>query len=88
MGPLLLTVCINDLTFFVPRMFLRPHADDTTGYYSDTSPTVLQFVVSSELSLLSSWFDENHLLVNNDKTRRCSWGHAPINATLFLTVLK
>ena len=27
---------------------LRLYADDTTGYYSDTSPTVLQFVVSSE----------------------------------------
>ena len=51
-------------------MSLRLYADDTTGYYSDTSPTVQQFVVNSERSLLSSWFDENRLLVvNNDKTQ-------------------
>ena len=49
---------------------LRRYADDTTGYYSDTSPAVLQFVVNSELSLLSFWFDQNRLLVvNNDKTQ-------------------
>ena len=49
---------------------LRLYADDTTGYYSDTSPAVLQFVVNSELSLLSFWFDQNRLLVvNNDKTQ-------------------
>ena len=47
---------------------------DTTGYYSDASPTVLQFVVNSELSLLSSWFDQNHLLVNNDKTQELLLG--------------
>lgn len=29
----------------------------------------LQFVVNSVLSLFSSWFDQNHLLVNNDKTQ-------------------
>ena len=33
---------------------LRRYADDTTGYYSDTSPAVLQFVVNSELSLCHS----------------------------------
>ena len=55
-------------------MSLRLYADDTTGYYSDTSPTVLQFVVNSELSLLSSWFDQNHLLINNDKTQALPLG--------------
>ena len=55
-------------------MSLRLYADDTTGYYSDTSPTLLQFVVNSELSLLSSWFDQNHLLINNDKTQALPLG--------------
>ena len=61
-------------------MSLRLYADDTTGYYSDTSPNVLQFVANSELSVLSSWFDRNHLAVNND--RHCPWGHARIITTL------
>ena len=35
---------------------------------------MLQFVVNSELSLPSSWFDQNHLLVNNDKTQALPLG--------------
>ena len=54
-------------------MSLRLYADDTTGYYSDTSPTVLQFLVNSELSLLSSWFDQNHLLLKTLPLGPCSY---------------
>ena len=64
---------------------LRRYADDTTGYYSHTSPAVLQFVVNSELSLLSFWFDQNRLLVvNNDKTQAGAdlRGHACTTTTL------
>ena len=43
-----------------------------TGYYSDTSPTVLQYVVNSELSLLSSGFDQNHLLLKALPLGPCS----------------
>ena len=68
------------MNFFVPPMSLRLYADDTTGYYSDASPTVLQFVVNSELSLLSSWFDQNHLLVNNDKTQELLLGPCSYNS--------
>ena len=74
MGPLLFNIFINDLNFFVPHISLRLYAHDTTGYYSDTSPIVLQFVVNSELSFLSSWFDQNHLLINNDKTQALHLG--------------
>ena len=35
---------------------------------------MIQFVVNSELSLPSSWFDQNHLLVNNDKTQSLPLG--------------
>ena len=74
MGPLRFNIFINDLNFFVPYMSLRLYADDTTGYCSDISPTLLQFVLNSELSLLSSWFDQNYLLINNDKTQALPLG--------------
>ena len=53
-------------------------ADDRTGYFSDTSTTVLQFMIYSELRLLSFWFDHNCLQINTDKTqalpiRPCSY---------------
>ena len=77
LGPLLFNTFINDLNFFVPNMSLRLYADDTTGYFSDTS-TVLQFIMNSEPRLLSFRFDHNCLQINNDKTqalpiRPCSY---------------
>ena len=74
LGPLLFDIFINDLNFFIPHISLRLYADDTTGYYSDTSPSVLQLIVNSEFSLLSSWFDQNRLLLNNDKTHTLTLG--------------
>ena len=88
MGHLLLNIFINDLNFFVPHMSLRLYADDTTGYYSDTSPTVLQVVVNSELNLLSSWFDQNHLLVNNDKTQALPLGPCSYKYDIVLNGIK
>ena len=55
-------------------MSLRLYADDTTEYFSDTSLTVLQFTMNSELRLLTFWFDHNCLQINNDKTQALSIG--------------
>ena len=41
----------------------------TTVYASDVSPMVLQFVINNDLNLLSTWFNQNRLHVNNDKTQ-------------------
>ena len=69
-------------------MSLRLYADDTTGYYSDTCTTVLQVVVNSELGLLSSWFDENHLLVSNDKTQALRLGPCSYKYDIILKGIK
>ena len=45
---------------------------------------MLQFVVNSELSILSSWFDQNHLLVNNDKTQALPLGPYSYNYNFVL----
>ena len=52
LGPLLFNMYVNDLNYFVSNTSLRLYADDTTEYASDVSPTVLQFVINSDLSVI------------------------------------
>ena len=56
LGPLLFNMYVNDLNYFITNTSLRLYADDTTQYASDVSPMVLQFVINSDLSVLSRWF--------------------------------
>ena len=56
LGPLLFNMYVNDLNYFITDTSLRLYADDTTQYASDVSPMVLQFVINSDLGVLSSWF--------------------------------
>ena len=64
LGPLLFNMYINNLNYFVSNASLRLYADDTTEYASDVSPTVLQCVINSDLSVLSRWFGLNYLKIN------------------------
>ena len=59
LGPLLFNMYVNDLNYFNSNTPLRQYADDTTEYASDVSPVVLQFVINSDLSVLSRWFRMN-----------------------------
>ena len=59
LGPLLFNMYVNDLNYFITNTSLRLYADDTTEYASDVSPMVLQFVINSDLSVLSRWFRMN-----------------------------
>lgn len=64
LGPLLFNMYVNDLNYFVANTSLRLYADDTTEYASDASPRVLQYVLNSDLSVLSRWFARNYLQIN------------------------
>ena len=54
LGPLLFNSFVNDLNYFVFNTSLKLYADDTTEYASDPFPMVLQYVINSDLSVLSS----------------------------------
>ena len=45
---------VNDLNYFVFNTSLRLYADDRTEYAFEPSPMVLQYVINSDLSVLSS----------------------------------
>lgn len=55
-------------------MSLRLYADDTTEYASDPSPMVLQYVINSDLSVLSSWFESYYLNIDATKTQAVAIG--------------
>ena len=65
---------VNDLNYFITDTSLRLYADDTTQYASDVSPMVLQFVINSDLGVLSSWFRKNYLQINASKTQAIGIG--------------
>ena len=48
---------------------LRFYADDTTGYISNPSPSILQTNLQNNLGLLASWFHKNFLAINNRKSQ-------------------
>ena len=65
---------VNDLNYFITNTSLRLYADDTTKYASDVSQKVLQFVINSDLSVLSRWFRVNFLQINVAKTQAIAIG--------------
>ena len=60
-------------------MSLRLYADDTREYASDPSPMVLQYVINSDLSVLSSWFESNYLNIDAIKRKQLPLGHRYMN---------
>ncbi|PFX22149.1 RNA-directed DNA polymerase from mobile element jockey [Stylophora pistillata] len=74
LGPLLFNLYVNDLNYFITNTSLRLYADDTTHYASDVSPTVLQYIINSDLSVLSRWFSMNFLQINAAKTQAIAIG--------------
>ena len=74
LDPLLFNVYMNDLNYFVKDTSLRPYADDTTAYASDASPLVLEYLINSDLQIVSNWFQQNYSCVNVSKTQAMAVG--------------
>ena len=53
----------------VTNSSLRLYADDTTEYASDVSPPVLEFIMNSDLHILSTWLRQNYLQINASNTK-------------------
>ena len=54
LGPLLFSLFINDLTYFVNDAKLRLYADDTTQYLSHPNEDVLELTTQSNFDVLQS----------------------------------
>ena len=65
---------MNDLNYFVFNTSLKLYADDTMEYASDPFPMVLQYVINSDLSVLSSGFEPNYLKIDAAKSQAVAIG--------------
>ena len=51
-------------------------SDATTEYASDASPPVLEYIINSDLHILSTWLRQNYLQINASKTQAMAIGPA------------
>jgi len=74
LGPLLFNIYINDLNFLVTNTSLWLYADDTSECASNLTPPVMEYIINSDLHLLSTWFQQNYLEINVSKTQAMAIG--------------
>ena len=71
LGPLLFSICINDLVTVSNKLNFLMYADDTTIYFNleDFSQDDVVNCVSIELNKVNNWLHENKLSLNIEKTK-------------------
>ena len=69
LGPLLFSLFINDLPFYVINCIIEMYADDTTMYLYDLTIDNLETKLRSDLINVENWCKMNHLVVNTSKTQ-------------------
>ena len=67
MGPLLFTIYINDLLFFVLNIDVCNYADDTALYTCDLSLSSLMNRLEKDAKIAVEWFAYNDMKLNPDK---------------------
>jgi hypothetical protein len=67
-GPFLFNLFVADLSYFVDCLKVR-YADDTTLMISSSNPEDLKDTAESHLTIVSTWFKDNLLLINTAKTQ-------------------
>ena len=69
LGPLLFNLFINDLVFFIDKSELYNYADDNTLSVADTNIEIIIRILESDAKILSTWFDNNGMLLNAKKCK-------------------
>ena len=71
LGPLLFSICINNLVTVSNKLNFLMYADDTTIYFNleDFSRDDVVNCVSIELNKVNNWLHENKLSLNIEKTK-------------------
>ena len=77
LGPLLFSICINDLVIVSNKLNFLMYADDTTIYFNleDFPRDDVVNCVSIELNKVNNWLHENKLSLNIEKTKCMIFRH-------------
>ena len=69
LGPLLFSIYLNDLFFFLKDVVICNFADDTTTYISDECLENVLKSLEKNSMLAIGWFENNYMKLNTDKCR-------------------
>ena len=67
LGPLLFIIFFNDLPSCLKYSEIIKYADDTIIFVSDTDFTVIESKLSSDMSTIDKWCQDNNLILNLNK---------------------
>ena len=74
LGPLLVNIFINDMFFLVNDTDVCNYPNDTTIFACDSDVNNVQYKLEADASLLSKWFVDNHMKLNDAKCHFMSFG--------------
>ena len=74
LGPLLFNIYLNDLFMFVTDCKICNYADDTTIYVCDDNHENVINKLKTETLLISEWFRNNYMKLNDDKCHLMIFG--------------
>ena len=74
LGPLLFNIYLNDLFLFVTDCKICNYADDTTIYVCDGNHENVINKLETETLLISEWFRNNYMKLNDDKCHLMIFG--------------
>ena len=75
LGPLLLTIFINDIFLLVQHTSVCNYADDTTSYACNSDLDTIINRLETDSSILVKWFSENYMKLNEEKCHFMIFGN-------------
>ena len=82
LGPLLFNIYINDFFYLVKDTEVCNYADDTTIFVCGTELDPILKSLEKDASLLTSWFANNYMKMNGDKSHLLMFGNKSAEATV------
>ena len=79
LGPLLFTIYINDLPKINTNSDYILYADDTNILFSDIHMETLESKFESIMNSTSTWFKNNELVLNKEKSNFIQFGNLPVS---------